>query len=154
MNGLDLLSMMLPLISELDYVEATNDEIITNLETHRPVDLLDVYNHRTECENCNRDDYEKECPFILQTYGIIRTFNHGLQVHTEPASSCRAKADPYRAARVAELFKDLRLPKEFTDKTVKEYEPGNNDSQASAKKLSVGYVNGFIDMAERGRASS
>jgi DNA replication protein DnaC len=141
---------MSPSIFELVDIDATNDEIVQNLSNHWPVDLLDVYNHRTDCDNCTRIDYNLECPHVLQTYEITRSFKDGLQVIPEPVGGCKAKADPYKLQRAEDLYKDLRLPKEFTDKTIREYEP-KNDSQISARKLCVGYLNGFINLAAKGQ---
>jgi len=142
---------MSPSIFELADIEATNAEIIQNLSNHWPVDLLDVYNHRTDCENCTRTDYDTECPHVLQTYEITRSFKDGLQVIPEPANSCKVKADPYKLQRAEELYRDLRLPKEFADKTIREYDPKKNESQISARKLCIGYVNGFIDLVAKGQ---
>lgn len=141
-SQLNLLEMFEPVIPELTAIEATEEEVRHNLERPWPVDLLTVFEHRTECEGCTRESYNEECPFLLYSYEIIRSV-HGLQVMYEFTDSCRAKNDPYRQSRIDELIANMRLPYEFKDKTIKEYDPKDNESQKEAKKQIAAYVNGF-----------
>lgn len=126
---------------------ATEQEIIENLQQGHGLDLLDIYQHRTDCENCTRTDYDTDCPWILREYVIRR--KEGLDVTYNRATSCKIKPDPFRQERIDYLLQELRIPREYQDKTINEYKAAV-ESQVKGKRICVEYVKNFAEAWDTG----
>lgn len=135
-----------PTIPELVEIEATEQEVRKNLGSRGP-DLLDVYNHRTDCANCTMESYDN-CPHILETYSLVRD-NDGLRVDWELSDSCKKKPGHFKMQRTEFLMEELKLPKDVIDKTVRDYKE-NNESQREAKQQCINYFNNFLDHLSAG----
>ncbi len=118
-------------------MQATEQEVRGNLQAKGFIDLLEVYEHRTECYSCTRMSHS-QCPFILRKYDIFRD-QDGIWVTSDLISSCKAQADPYKVARSEELMLEFKAPWELKDKTVQEYK-AENSSQIKAKNTCIDYV--------------
>jgi len=131
-----------PTIPELLEIRATEQEIRGNLQAKGFIDLLEGYEHRTECYSCTRTAHS-QCPFILREYEIFRD-HEGIWVTSELVNSCKAQPDPYKVARSAELMQEFKAPWELRDKTVQDYKAGNS-SQIKAKAACVDFVKELPD---------
>lgn len=144
----NLLELFMGMIPELKELQATEEAVRENLQGNWPIDLLDVYNHRSACMNCSYERGE-DCPFIARTYKIFRD-PKGILVHDLPYSDCHLRPEPWKVEKIDGLMQAMKIPHIFRDVTVNSYKP-RGDNQKDAKRKVVEYVQDFMNNAIDGR---
>jgi len=143
-----LLDLFQAVIPELQEMQATEEMVRENLQMDWHIDLLDVYNHRSACLNCNYERYD-QCPFIPRTYRIYIDHDMRLRVSDIPFMECRLRPDPWRLERVELLTKSMNVPRIFKNVTVGGYEP-RGPGQTEARNRVVEFVKNFENHALAG----